>query len=140
MSVQPKSQPAKQPPNNPLSTHLPYIIHIYRITDSDEIAQTNNEDNFNSFWAKYPKKTAKQAALKAWKKINPDKELFNQIISALELQKQSVQWQKDGGQFIPYPVTWLNGERWKDETETQQQIKTDKPDYSVSFSDLLKNS
>jgi hypothetical protein len=33
----------------------------------------------------------------------------------LALQRQSAQWQRDDGQFIPHPSTWLNGRRWEDE-------------------------
>lgn len=75
------------------------------------------EDNelFLKFWNAYPKKTAKQDALKAWKKLNPDEELFNVILSSLEAQKKSPQWTKDNKRFIPYPATWLNGRRWEDE-------------------------
>ena len=37
------------------------------------------------------------------------------ILAGIEKQKQSAQWTKDGGQFIPHPATWLNGCRWEDE-------------------------
>ena len=40
------------------------------------------------------------------------------LLSALEQHKKSPQWTKDGGQFIPYPATWLNGKRWKDQVCT----------------------
>lgn len=37
------------------------------------------------------------------------------LLKALEEQKKSLQWTKDGGQFVPHPTTWLNQERWEDE-------------------------
>ena len=37
--------------------------------------------------------------------------------AALAEQKKSKDWTKDGGQYIPYPATWLNGKRWQDELE-----------------------
>ncbi|MGN0670223.1 MAG: hypothetical protein ACI4JZ_06705 [Oscillospiraceae bacterium] len=80
------------------------------------VEKTDYESSFIRFWAAYPKKTAKQQALKAWQKLNPDKALIDVILSSLERQKQSVQWTKDNGQYIPYPATWLNGKRWEDET------------------------
>lgn len=73
--------------------------------------------NFEKFWSAYPKKTAKQQALKAFEKLNPDEKLLNTILSSLEQHKRSVQWTKENGQFIPYPATWLNGRRWEDETQ-----------------------
>lgn len=72
---------------------------------------------FDKFWSAYPKKTAKQSALKAFLKLNPDEELLNKMLSSLEQQKKSVQWTKDNGQYIPYPATWLNGKRWEDELQ-----------------------
>jgi hypothetical protein len=46
-------------------------------------------------------------------------ELLQEIISAVEAQKQSSQWLEENGKFIPYPATWLNGKRWQDE-ETEK--------------------
>lgn len=70
---------------------------------------------FNEFWKLYPKKRDKANARKKWLKLKPNDELFKTIISALTKQIQSEQWQKDNGQYIPYPTTWINGERWEDE-------------------------
>ncbi len=75
----------------------------------------NIYSHFSLFWERYPKKLAKRDAAKAFAKIKPDEKLFNLIIEKLELYKQSEAWLKDGGQFIPYPATWLNGRRWEDE-------------------------
>lgn len=72
-------------------------------------------DGFAAFWAAYPKKAGKADALKAWNKLAPDVVLQEQMGKALEVQKQSQQWRKDGGQYIPMPATWLNGRRWEDE-------------------------
>ena len=77
---------------------------------------------FEDFWALYPRKTAKQDAIRAWRKLNPDLALQEKIRSALTLQISSDQWTRDGGQFIPHPATWLNGGRWDDEP-----IKTGPP-------------
>lgn len=73
------------------------------------------EDDFAMFWAVYPKKQDKQNALKAWKKLNPDTQTLRKIILAIQAQRASPQWQKDGGQYIPMPSTWLNGHRWEDQ-------------------------
>lgn len=97
-------------------------------TNNQTIKQPNNappreggglNSSFEKFWAAYPKKTAKQNALKCWIKLNPDEELTAEILASLERQKKSVQWTKDNGQFIPYPATWLNGKRWEDELQEE---------------------
>lgn len=75
------------------------------------------QDLFDRFWAVYPRKVGKKDAVKAWNKLKPDETLTIQIIEGVERWKLSTQWTKDGGQYIPYPATFLNGERWKDECD-----------------------
>ena len=88
--------------------------------DNDRIEENRIEENridtmFDEFWKEYPNKKAKAKAVQSFMKINPDQELFKEIMAGLEKAKQSSQWKKDGGQFIPHPTTWLNQERWNDE-------------------------
>lgn len=75
-----------------------------------------NGELFEKFWNAYPRKVGKGAAEKAFKKYKPDDTLLSVMLSALSAQKRSEQWHKDGGQFIPYPATWLNQRRWEDDT------------------------
>ena len=81
---------------------------------------------FAEFWAAYPRKVGKAAALKAWMKVKPSVELHARILEAVERQKQSTQWQRDGGQYIPHPTTWLNQGRWDDEPQPLSRAP-DKP-------------
>jgi len=76
---------------------------------------------FTTFYNQYPKKKAKQDALKAWKNLRPNEELLNKICAAIEVQKKTEDWIKENGKFIPHPATWLNQKRWEDEIEIQNQ-------------------
>lgn len=76
---------------------------------------------FDEFWNSYPKKVGKQDAVKAWKKIKPDAVLMGKIISGLNAWKGSDQWNKEDGQYIPYPATWLNKRKWEDEVPQKKQ-------------------
>lgn len=78
--------------------------------------------SFNTFWKIYPKKQGKQPAQRSWNKLNPSPELLTTILSAVERHKKTVQWQKDNGQFIPLPATWLNQRRWDDEIEVSKTV------------------
>lgn len=80
-------------------------------------ASESADDGFAAFWDAYPKKVAKPAAEKAWRKLKPTGQLLADLMASLERQKGGEQWQKDGGQFIPHPATWLNGRRWEDDTQ-----------------------
>ena len=87
-------------------------------TDKSILAQKSTkvdpfEESFIRFWNAYPRKMAKQAASKAWSKIEATE--VDLLLERLEAFKQSHEWTKDDGNFIPYPATWLNGRRWEDE-------------------------
>ena len=69
---------------------------------------------FDRFWALYPKKRNKPAALRAWRRLNPTAALCMTMSRALKRQMASEEWQKDGGRYVPYPASWLNGARWED--------------------------
>jgi hypothetical protein len=73
------------------------------------------ERRFDEFWAAYPKKVGKKAALASWKKVKPDTELFDKIMTAIGRAKATWQWQRENGRYIPNPKTWLNEGRWDDE-------------------------
>ena len=73
------------------------------------------ETQFNEFYSLYPKKVKKQDVKKWFQKNKPSNELFSSMMNSLEQFRASKAWQKDGGQFSPYPSTWLNQKRWEDE-------------------------
>lgn len=79
----------------------------------------HSDELFDRFWAAYPRKTAKPDAKKAFLKLKPDDDLLQTMLDAIEKQKQTSQWQESGGQFIPYPASWLNGRRWEDEVQSK---------------------
>ena len=70
------------------------------------------EKMFIEFWSIYPKKVDKKGSFRAFKNIPKLKEVFPGILKALEVQKQSNQWTKDNGQYIPNPTTYIHQERW----------------------------
>ena len=71
--------------------------------------------SFDLFWAAYPKRIAKDAAKKAFASRNVTALLLEEMLSAIAKQKNTDQWKKDNGQFIPNPASWLNAGRWQDE-------------------------
>lgn len=75
------------------------------------------DDGFDLFWNAYPKKVGKDKAITAWKKKKPKLET---VLKALQWQKQSDQWTKQDGQFIPNPTTYINEGRWQDEMPAER--------------------
>lgn len=75
----------------------------------------DTDENFKMFWSTYPKKIAKQSAYKAWQKLSIEQK--HSAIECLPKHLTCDQWQRDGGQFIPHPATWLNNGRWEDDVK-----------------------
>jgi hypothetical protein len=67
---------------------------------------------FEVFWSQYPMHRARVDAWKAWQQLQPEPALVIRILGAVNKQKYCKQWRAG---FIPYPATWLRGERWDDE-------------------------
>ena len=89
--------------DNEVTSHVTSNV-TYHVTSED----------FGRFWEVYPKKKGKGDAEKAFRKANVDVDV---LINAVNRQKQSEDWLKEDGRFIPYPATWLNGRRWEDEPD-----------------------
>ena len=70
---------------------------------------------FAAFWAAYPRGESKQAAIRAWDKLQPDEKLLVEMARGLQRALASESWQKGIG--IPYASTWLNNRRWEDEAK-----------------------
>lgn len=67
---------------------------------------------FEVFWAAYPNRTEKKAAVAAWRTLNPDAGLQQVIVSAVEAQQRSRKWQEG---FVKAPHRWLRDRNWEDE-------------------------
>ena len=83
------------------------------IQPQEEVDQKNTP--FDLFWAAYPKRTGKDLARASFAKRKVTSTLLEEMLSAIAKQKNTDQWKKDNGQYIPAPATWLNQGRWQDE-------------------------
>lgn len=82
---------------------------------------------FAKFWASWPRhqrKTGKAECLKRWTGRHLE-DRSGAILSSLEWFKTNCSdWLKNGGEFIPMPLTWLNKAPWETEpTELQVEMK-----------------
>lgn len=75
------------------------------------------EPEFGKFWEFYPRKKAKGDAYKAWMQTREKRPPLATILKALVVLKNSHDWQRENGQFVPYPATWLRSWGWADVAE-----------------------
>lgn len=85
---------------------------------------------FDKFWELYPRKIAKGAAQKIWRKLS----LQAKYDAYDALKKQADHLREKArdlrGNFCPHPATWLNQGRWMDDVETEKLVRptgADKP-------------
>lgn len=98
----------------PLATAPVFVVGVGDV-DVTPKAPKGADDRFDAFWAVYPAKVGKEAARKAFAKVNPDAALLAAMVAAIAWQARSEKWTKDKGAYIPNPATWLNQGRWQDE-------------------------
>lgn len=87
---------------------------------------------FTEFWNAYPRKVAKQNALKAWAKTGAeDSQALTDTIIADVRRRLSGEWDGKEVQYIPHPATYLNQRRWEDETsageKVEREVERDRP-------------
>jgi hypothetical protein len=86
-----------------------------RVSESERVSIPYS-DAFTRFWTDYPRKESKSKAWLKWQELSENGWLppIDVILAAIARQRASPQWRKDGGEFIPYPSTWLHQRRWED--------------------------
>lgn len=108
-NIKKDKQDKEDPPYSPPKGDKPA-----KAPNREKSTPTYAPEAFETFWAAYPRKDDRKKAIRAWDKLKPDKPLCRVMYAALLRQKESDQWTRDGGQYIPMFSTWLNGRRWED--------------------------
>lgn len=92
-------------------------------TEKSVFSAKKSEADFNEWYAHYPLKKSRQAALKKWLTLDrkgslPDLPI---LLAAVEQQKREKESLRESGKFCPewkHPSTWLNKGCWEDEIES----------------------
>lgn len=124
------------PPTPPLPHLVSDVATATPIRDETELPlalppngtkrKSDAEDqDFAAFWAVYPRKVAKAAALKAWRSTATLRPPIPELLEKLRAAAECSQWRRDNGQFIPHPATWLNQHRWEDDLQNAQPTTND---------------
>ena len=70
---------------------------------------------FGEFWDAYPqhRRVGRKPCREKWRKRGLEAEA-SAILDGLRRWKESAEWRKDGGQYVPSPMVFLNQDRWLD--------------------------
>jgi len=116
--------------SNKRSTNVQRNVNPSSSSSDEDVFVSNSESQvvqFEDFWSICPRKTAKGSARKAWAKAIKTTSPQTIVDGMKVYAKTTI---GTDPQYIAHPATWLNAERWSDETTTQTK-KPRLPDYNT---------
>ena len=118
--IETESVSESEPINNPPQT--PDTRHQTNTPKPPNPGESASPDGFAEFWSRYPRKTAKPTAIKAFRAVKPNGHLPD-ILADIDRRMQG-EWRGKEQQYIPHPATYLNQRRWEDEAGESQATPT----------------
>ena len=108
-------------------------------------AQLPKDEDFERFWAIYPRKVAKAEARKAWEQTKSIRPPVERLMEAVRSHCRTKQWQQL--ELIPHASTWLRGERWGDQTggtpvgvpDLEERSRRDKAEFAAGVRRILSD-
>lgn len=78
----------------------------------EEGREKEKREAFSLFWEVYPRKVGKEEAFCAFLDCGVE---INTLLQAVLRHKESEEWQRQAGRFIPNPANYLRARRFEDE-------------------------
>lgn len=101
--------------------------YIPASADADADVSPPIEEQFQQWYAKYPRKKDRGHAIKAFKTAIKKTDL-DTLMAGLDRYLAQIEQERTEPKHIAYPATWLNGERWDDETPPSDPERPKHPD------------
>jgi uncharacterized protein YdaU (DUF1376 family) len=112
-----KREPSVNEASTTTTTATANDVIANAITHKPRKSAASDDAGFERFWARYPKRIGKQAAIKAWQAAHKRGHDTERIMAGLA--RYDGCW-PDDAQFIPHAATWLNQGRYDDEPQKGQ--------------------
>ena len=87
------------------------------VQEQDNAREIEYAAAFEDFWLLYPRRVAKKDAKAAWAKMR-EADRRASLVACVAWRRV---WSMSEPEYLPYPATWLNGERWEDELPVAAQ-------------------
>lgn len=141
------SAPPLDPPGSDLSSSGSSLC-LFPVSEtgsleasSPEVVRKSGRDaggeteEFRDWYREYPKKRSRRDAWKAWGQVARHRPPLAVLRAALDWQRVSHEWTKNGGEYIPFPATYLRRHNWADEqTDIQGDGMSDRERRGVANS------
>lgn len=126
----PMSPPESDEPSPPDSDSSRSGIAPVPTRPDRSCASTDVERDFAEWYESYPRKRGRGQALKAYK-LARKKTDHQDLMDAIRSQARSLTAR--GAEYVPYPATWLNGERWADQPDNAHQLPIQSADEGADW-------
>ena len=110
-------------------------VHLTRPTKLDQPNDKDIAQEFDQFWSQYPRKVGKGQARKAFTAALK-KTSLQEIMTGLG--KYAAQVESESIEFVAHPSTWLNGERWSDDYDSEVSKRGNRKKARPNYADGLE--
>jgi len=103
-------------------------IEVKRRKKEKKISSSSDDDGFADFWKLYPRKVGKGGAERAWKAAlkKASKETILEGLATYQALRAG-----QDETYTAHPTTWLNQERWADETVNPETPEPETPQPNI---------
>lgn len=77
----------------------------------------DKDSGFEAWYQRYPRKKARQDALKAWRQTAAERPPLDSMLKALDQAMR--EWAGRSPEHVPYPATYLRAHCWLDEPDAK---------------------
>ena len=94
--------------------------------------QLMSMDNFDKLWEIYPRRVGKKSAKSAFNRL--PKKTQEKCIEGVKQYIKQISIYGTKKEHIKHPSTFINGEHWEDEFETEVEVKVTANDFKMDTS------
>jgi hypothetical protein len=95
------------------------------------------QQSFGEWWKNYPRRQAKLDAMRAWLQTEQLHTPLTEMIATLDAQKKTLDWLRDGGQYIPLPASYLRAGRFMDDVAIDMGANVNAKPWHESWSGIV---
>ena len=102
---------------NHAATIYRWAMEDGKLTSPEEKAYASNM-RFGLFIKLYPRHEHEPEARKEWDRLAPDATMAHAIMTGLWKWRETDQWTKEDGKYIPFPEEFLSSRQWENMPQT----------------------
>lgn len=122
-------RPSQAPPKPVTETETETGAVAQGLCERPREPSNGSKNHFAEVWAKYPahRRGSETVAFDAWARLNPCVSLQAVIMRAILRLKDSEEWCRDGGRYVPGFAKFIDSKGWDAADDLPEEVKPDAP-------------